>query len=151
MPLFHGHGLVHTLLVSLIAGASVVCTSGFDTTEFFAWMTEFHPTWYTASPAIHQAILAQAILHRDIIVDCPLRFIRSGTAPLPLQVLKELERVFKAPVTEMYGLTETATIACNPLPPHTHMRKMGAVGVSIGLEIAIMDEGGILLPPRNDR
>src|ERR1700682_5772381 len=35
MPLFHIHGLVGVLLSSLAAGASVVCTAGFDEMQFF--------------------------------------------------------------------------------------------------------------------
>jgi acyl-CoA synthetase (AMP-forming)/AMP-acid ligase II/acyl carrier protein len=144
MPLWYGHGLIHTLLASLMAGASVVCTPGFDATQFFAWLEEFHPTWYTAAPPIHQEILEHASRHREVIARCPLRFVRSGTAPLPPQVLAELERVLSAPVTETYGLTETSTIAYNPLPPFK--RKAGSVGVPLGLEVAIMDLGGTLLP-----
>ena len=47
---------------------------------------------------------------------------------------------------EFYGMTETASspIACNPLPPR--QRKAGSVGVPVGLDVAIMDEGGALLP-----
>ena len=43
-------------------------------------------------------------------------------------------------------MTETASapIACNPLPPR--QRKPGSVGVPVGLDVAIMDEGGALLP-----
>jgi acyl-CoA synthetase (AMP-forming)/AMP-acid ligase II/acyl carrier protein len=143
LPLFHSHGLISTTFASLLAGASVVCTSGFDTSRFFAWMAEFRPTWYAAVPTMHQAILACAALHREIIVRCPLRFIRSSSSALPLQVLTELERVFDAPVIEAYGMTEASSIACNPLPPRP--RKPGSVGVTIGPEVAIMDETGTLL------
>ena len=145
MPLCYGHGLLHTLLASLMAGASVVCTPGFDASQFFIWMAEFRPTWYTAAPSIHQVILEHAARHAETIAGCPLRFIRVGTAPLPPRVLTELERLFNAPVTETYGLTETSTIACNPLPPFA--RKPGSVGVPMGLEVAIMDDVGTLLPP----
>ena len=108
-------------------------------------MDEFHPTWYTAVPAMHQAILTQAAQHRDVIARCPLRFVRSATASLSPQMLSELEQLFKAPVTENYGLTETAVIACNGLPPF--VRKPGSVGVSLGLKVGIMDGDGTLLPP----
>jgi amino acid adenylation domain-containing protein len=144
MPLWYGHGLIHTLLVSLMAGSSLVCTPGFEATKFFAWMAEFRPTWYTAVPSMHQVILAHAAQHRDVIARCPLRFVRSATASLSPQMIVELEQVFKAPVTENYGLTETAVIACNGLPPF--VRKPGSVGVSLGLEVAIMDADGTLLP-----
>jgi amino acid adenylation domain-containing protein len=144
LPLFHSHGLISTLLASLLAGASVVCTPNFDAARFFAWMAEFHPTWYSAVPTIHQAILARAALNRDIIARCPLRFIRSSSAALAPQVLAQLERVFDAPVIEIYGMTEASTITCNPLPPRR--RKSGSVGVAVSSEVAIMGEGGTLLP-----
>ncbi len=35
MPLFHIHGLVGALLSSIMAGASVICTPGFDIEHFF--------------------------------------------------------------------------------------------------------------------
>ena len=108
-------------------------------------MAEFRPTWYTAVPTVHQAILASAARHRETIAGCPLRFIRSASAPLPRRVLAELERVFKAPVLETYGMTETAAqITSNPLPPRA--RKPGSVGVAAGPEVAIMSPEGALLP-----
>jgi acyl-CoA synthetase (AMP-forming)/AMP-acid ligase II/acyl carrier protein len=146
MPLFHIHGLVGALLSSLAAGASVVCTPGFHAPQFYDWLDAFRPTWYTAVPTMHQAILARAPLHRDIIARCPLRFLRSSSAALPPQVLAELEQVFRAPVIEAYGMTEAAHQMCsNPLPPRE--RKPGSVGLAAGPEVAIMDDAGRLLPP----
>jgi amino acid adenylation domain-containing protein len=143
-PLFHSHGLLNALLGSLMAGASIVCAPGFYAPQFFAWLAEFRPTWYTAVPTIHQAILTRAALNREIIARCPLRLIRSGSAALPRHVLAELERVFEAPVIGAYGMTEASLIASNPLPPR--MRKPDSVGVAVGLEVAIMDEVGTILP-----
>src|SRR5262249_42083537 len=140
MPLFHAHGLKGMVLPSLVAGASVVCTPRFSAPEFFACMAEFQPTWYSAVPTIHQAILAGAAEHRDSFAGCPLRFIRSTSAPLPRQVLEALERVFDVPVIESYGTTEVSMVTCNPLPPQP--RKVGSVGVAVGAEVAILDEAG---------
>jgi amino acid adenylation domain-containing protein len=146
MPLFHAYGLVSAMLSSLLAGASVVCPPGFYAPHFFKLMEDFHPTWYTGSPIMHQALLARAVSNRGVIERCPLRFIRSAAAPLAPQVLVELEHVFNAPVIEGYGLTETsAQITSNPLPPRE--RKAGSVGVAVGAHVAIMDEAGNLLPP----
>src|SRR5262245_24689032 len=44
LPLFHGHGLTATVLASLAAGASVVCTPGFEVKRFSGWLTDFRPT-----------------------------------------------------------------------------------------------------------
>jgi acyl-CoA synthetase (AMP-forming)/AMP-acid ligase II len=145
LPLFHGHGLHNTLMASLAAGASVVCTPGWDIDRFFLWLREFHPTWYSAVSAIHQAILGDARNNRRRLAECGLRFVRSGSAPLPAAVLMQLEATFEAPVIEYYAMTETSStpIACNPLPPGR--RKVGSAGVPVSLDVAIMDEGGALL------
>ena len=145
MPLFHVHGLMAAVSASLAAGASVWCTPGFNALRFFSWMNEVNPTWYTAVPTMHQAILARSRGHREILDRRQLRFIRSASAPLPPQVMEKLEKSFQAPVIEAYGMTEaTHQIASNPLPPRA--RKGGSVGISAGPEIAIMDEQGNLLP-----
>src|SRR5215467_2692309 len=82
--------------------------------------------------------------HRVRVAECRLRFVRSSSAPLPPRIFRELERTFETPVIEWYGMTETASapIACNPLPPL--QRKPGSVGIPVGLDVAIMDEGGTL-------
>ena len=145
MPLFHIHGLVAAVLSSLAAGGSVVCTPAFYAPQFFDWVREFRPTWYTAVPTMHQAILARAKQHEDVIAARPLRLIRSSSAALPPQVLREMEEVFRAPVVEAYGMTEAAhQMASNPLPPG--VRKVGSVGPAAGPEVALMDERGELLP-----
>ena len=41
MPLFHIHGLVGALLSSLAAGASVVCTAGFEIEQFLSMAEDF--------------------------------------------------------------------------------------------------------------
>jgi oxalate---CoA ligase len=146
MPLFHIHGLIGAVLSSLVAGGSVVCTQGLQVGSFFPWMDEFKPTWYTATPTMHQAILGDTNSHKKIIARRRLRFIRSCSAPLPLQVLVGLEKAFSAPVIEAYGMTEAShQIATNPLPPRK--RKAGSVGVPVGCEVAIMDQADNLLAP----
>jgi oxalate---CoA ligase len=145
MPLFHIHGLIGAVLSTIIAGATVVCTDGFSESHFFIWLKEFHPTWYTAVPTMHQAILTRTEPNSDILERCPLRFIRSCSSPLPPRVYKDLETAFRVPVIESYGMTEAAhQMASNPLPPAT--RKIGSVGLPAGPEVSIMDEGGHLMP-----
>ena len=145
MPLFHIHGLIAAVLSSLNAGASVVCTPGFNALTFFAQLAEFRPTWYTAVPTMHQAILGRAARNAEAIASARLRFIRSSSASLPPQVMTELEATFGVPLIEAYGMTEAAhQMASNPLPPRP--RYAGSVGIAAGPEVAIMDEQGALLP-----
>lgn len=144
MPLFHIHGLVGALLSSLLAEASVVCTPGFYAPKFFRWLDECDPTWYTAVPTMHQAILARAAAHSEQLRRSRLRFIRSSSSALPAAVMEELERIFKVPVIEAYGMTEAShQMTSNPLPPSE--RKPGSVGIPSGTEVAIMGDSGDFL------
>lgn len=145
MPLFHIHGLIAGVLAPLAAGSQVFCTPGFNALKFFVWMDEAEPTWYTAVPTMHQAIVGRAKGNADIIARHPLRFLRSSSSSMPPQVIKELEAVFNAPLIEAYGMTEaTHQMACNPLPPR--VRKPGKVGIAAGPEVAIMGLAGEILP-----
>ena len=143
MPLFHIHGLMAPVLASLASGGTVVCTPGFDALRFFGWLRDERPTWYSAVPAMQQAILARAKRNAAIARASRLRFIRSSSAALPAPVMADLERAFGVPVIEAYAMTEAAHQVCsNPLPPG--VRKAGFVGPAAGPDVAIMDERGAL-------
>ena len=144
MPLFHVHGLIGALLASLSAGASVVCLSGMKEGRFAAWLDEFRPSWYTAVPTIHEAVLRE-IAHRPVSRGMrELRFVRSSSAALPAALARELETRLGVPVIEAYGMTEAShQVASNPLPPLP--RKLGSVGLAAGTEVAIMGDDGRLL------
>jgi acyl-CoA synthetase (AMP-forming)/AMP-acid ligase II len=139
MPLFHIHGLMAAVLATLGRGASVCCTPGFDALKFYSWLDQANPTWYTAVPTMHQAILARAKRNQEIVRSSRLRFIRSSSSSLPPQVLQELEQTFDVPVVEAYAMTEAShQMTCNQLPPG--VRKPGTVGCAAGPEVAIMGE-----------
>ena len=143
LPLFHAHGLISGLLTALAAGSSVICAPGFEAASFFSWLRELRPTWYTAVPTIHRALLSAADHNKKRAQRSSLRLIRSASASLSRDVLDELESLFGVPVIETYGMTEAASqIAANPL----ERRKPGSVGKSAGAEIAIMDQQGRTLP-----
>ncbi|MGL4592810.1 MAG: AMP-binding protein, partial [Aestuariivirga sp.] len=139
MPLFHIHGLIAAVSASLSAGASIWCAPGFDALKFFGWMKEARPSWYTAVPTMHQAILSRAARNQDAIAAVPLRFLRSSSASLPAQVMLSLAETFKAPVIEAYGMTEAAhQMTSNPLPPRP--QKPGSVGVAAGPLVRVAHE-----------
>ncbi|MXW55207.1 MAG: AMP-binding protein [Gemmatimonadales bacterium] len=149
MPLFHIHGLIAAVLAPLGVGGSIFCTPGFNALRFFGWLDEARPTFYTAVPTMHQAILTRAPRNRDAIERNPLRFVRSASAPLLRQVMAELEEAFGAPVVEAYAMTEAAhQMTSNPLPPAE--RKPGTVGIAAGPEVSVMDESGPQHLPAGD-
>ncbi|MFQ5852308.1 MAG: AMP-binding protein [Candidatus Binatia bacterium] len=144
MPLFHIHGLVGAAVSSLVTGGSVVAASGIEPDQFFRSLQDHRPTWYTAVPTMHQALLSYATENPQAVDGVSFRLIRSCSAALPRQIMEGLEKLFRIPVIEAYGMTEAAhQIASNPLPPL--QRKPGSVGQASGTEVAIMAEDGNLL------
>jgi acyl-CoA synthetase (AMP-forming)/AMP-acid ligase II/acyl carrier protein len=144
MPLFHLHGL-SAVLSSWIVGAQVFCPRVFDPLELPRWVLAMDPTWLTASPTIHQSVLAVAERHPEMVARRSLRFLRSTSASMPPQMIADVERVFGVPLIEAYAMTEAASpIASNPLPPGK--RKPGSVGRPAGPEVAILDADGALVP-----
>ncbi len=142
MPLFHVHGLVASTLATLTTGGTMVVPGKFNPLSFWRTAKDYGVTWYSAVPTIHQLLLARADAKAGRAAGAGrLRFIRSCSAALPPQVMRDLEDAFGAPVLEAYGMTEAAhQMASNPLPPGE--RRGGSVGVGTNVRISIMDAQG---------
>jgi acyl-CoA synthetase (AMP-forming)/AMP-acid ligase II len=146
MPLFHVHGLVASTLATLRSGGTVVVPPRFSAGAFWPAVKAHRATWYTAVPTIHQVLLTRADEDRAPAPGTSgLRFIRSCSSALAPATMAGMETRFGCPVVEAYGMTEAAhQMASNPLPPAP--RRPGSVGCGTGVQIAIMDDAGTLLP-----
>ena len=148
MPLFHVHGLMASLLSTLVSGGAAILPAAgrFSASSFWADIKKYHITWYTAVPTIHQILLK---LHKSKPEsEYPkLRFIRSCSSSLAPAVLADLEMSFHAPVLEAYAMTEAShQMTSNPLPNHG-AHKPGTVGKGTGVELAILSDTGEILKP----
>lgn len=142
MPLFHIHGLIAAVLGSLSAGGSIYCTPGFNALKVYGWLEDAKPSWYTAVPTMHQAIVARAARNQNIVDASKLRFVRSSSSSLPPQVMADIEATFGCPVAEAYGMTEAAhQMTCNPIGKGE--QKPGSVGLPAGPEVAILTSDGV--------
>lgn len=142
MPLFHLQGLLSTL-AQLLAGGSVVFLGAFEPGKLGMCLREYLPTWYTAGPALHGAILAAGPVEPG-----RLRFVRSIGARMAPQLMSDVENALGVPVLEGYGLTETGLVTSNACPPGR--RKPGSVGKSCGAEVAILGSDGTCLGPQQE-
>ena len=143
MPMFHGHGLKSGLTVPVLAGSAVICGPRFDVTSFFDTLSTMRPTWFSASYAIHQAILDGIDDHREIARRAQLRFMVSGSGRIGAEVMRGLEAAFDAPVLNRYSMSETGPLTCMPPPPR--IRKAGTAGVPLQCDVRVMDERGNFL------
>ena len=151
LPVYHINGAMVTVSAPLYSGGSVVMPGRFSATDYWRLVAEFHCTWSSIVPTIIKYLLDRAEQEPfDFGNDERLanfRFARSASAPLAAVTLEQWEQVFKVPMIETLGLTETAgTVASNPLPPAA--RKSGSVGLPCGNEIIIVDEQANECPPQ---
>jgi acyl-CoA synthetase (AMP-forming)/AMP-acid ligase II len=149
MPLFHGHGLVATLLATLATGGAVVLPARgrFSAHTFWDDMLEVNATWYTAVPTIHQILLDRAADDFPANYHGRLRFIRSCSAPLPLATVQRTEATFGAPVLAAYGMTETTHQASTVLPCANRRTRLHTVGTPTGLSVRVVRTDGTTAPP----
>jgi acyl-CoA synthetase (AMP-forming)/AMP-acid ligase II len=139
MPLFHVHGLIASVMATLLSGGTVVVPTKFNALSFWRTVREHRVTWYSGVPTMHQLLVART--HQKPQEAGTLRFIRSCSAPLSPSLIHKIEGLFGVPFVEAYGMTEAAhQMTSNPLPPRH--RKPGSVGVGAGLRVSIMDKAG---------
>jgi acyl-CoA synthetase (AMP-forming)/AMP-acid ligase II len=149
MPFFHIHGIVGSLLATLLRGGTILVPEAFEPEIFFRILHEHRPTWYSAVPTLHQRILSYLDTVPEAALGHVLRLIHSSSAALSPATFARLEEKFGVPVIEAYGMTEAAHQMCsNPLPPG--IRKPGSVGLPSGPEIGVVDGAGKFLSPDNE-
>lgn len=144
MPLCYANGLYSGTITPLTAGGSVIYPVVFEIESFFRCLLDLAPTWYTGGATYQQVIVDWLRRRPDAAAGHSLRFVRSGSSPLPAQVHDELERLLDIPVTEGYAASEVGVITANP---PCSRRKRGTVGLPGDEDVAVMDERGSPLPP----
>jgi acyl-CoA synthetase (AMP-forming)/AMP-acid ligase II len=144
--MFRSEGLLVSVFSPLTMAGSTVCTPGYNPLNFFGWLDQFRPTWYAAPKTIQRSILSRAPLHPNIVSHSRLRVIRCSSAPADSDLIAEVEKLFRAPMLDSYGMAEaSSTIAGEHLT--RCKRKAGSVGIPVGCEVAAVDDRDVFLPP----
>eukprot|EP00931_Biecheleriopsis_adriatica_P056802 TRINITY_DN33685_c0_g1_i1.p1 TRINITY_DN33685_c0_g1~~TRINITY_DN33685_c0_g1_i1.p1 ORF type:complete len:1438 (+),score=217.99 TRINITY_DN33685_c0_g1_i1:39-4352(+) len=131
MPLFHIGGLSASILATLATGGSVICMSGFRPEEFLENVLHgaSRPTWYSAVPTIHMAVLPhlQRLREAGDPVAHKLRFIRSGAAALSADAAVSLREAWGCRILPTYSMSEQMPISQPPCDYDLSHR--GSVGI----------------------
>lgn len=147
LPLFHSFGLSSVLNGALFNGTTVTLVPRFDPGRVLETIQRDRVTIFCGVPTMYFGLLR----HPDAAEfdTSSLRICASGGAAMPLEVMREFEQKFRAPILEGYGLSETSpTATWNPDPDD---RKPLSAGKPIwGVEIQIFDDRDQPLPPGAD-
>ncbi|KAG8630866.1 hypothetical protein KVT40_000006 [Elsinoe batatas] len=131
MPLFH-------------VGGSTICCAAFDANSFWDIVEDHSPTWYYASPTMHQMILETSQYRQDALEKSNMRLICNAAGGLLPSLACNLRDTFGCTVLPSYGMTECMPISSPPLD--YKLDRSGTSGVSVGPDLGILDEKDIALP-----
>ncbi|PYT02349.1 MAG: long-chain fatty acid--CoA ligase [Acidobacteria bacterium] len=147
VPYFHVYGLVVGLF-GVWQGAMQIPVAKFDANLLLKAIKEYRPTYFPGVPTLFIALLNHPEA-KSSGLDRVQRF-NSGSAPLPLEVIEQFERLSGAMLFEGYGMTETAALATST--PTLAKRKPGSIGLPVtGTECKIVDlENGDREVPQGD-
>jgi acyl-CoA synthetase (AMP-forming)/AMP-acid ligase II/thioesterase domain-containing protein len=143
-PPYYSHGLKVTVFTPLLTGGSIALPANAAAVDFAEWFDTLRPTWYSAGPTLHNAVLDKARSLVDAQAMHTLRMVVSGGAPLRKDVCEELQEVLSVPVLEHYGSTEAAQIASNLPPPGSN--RPGTCGQPWPNTVMIAGQDGCPLP-----
>ena len=142
MPLNHVGGLVRNLFAPIMSGGSVICCGTFDANLFWDCVEEFAPTWYYASPSMHQCILEAGLERPESITKSRIKLICNAAGGLLPSLAVRLHQTFSTDQVECtvlpsYGMTECMPISTPPL--NYRLERTGTSGISVGPEISILN------------
>lgn len=152
LPLHHLHGVLNALTAPLFAGGCVELMPRFDPLAVLQRFRQSPPlSLFMGVPTIYAKLVqsAEAALDSTERAElrtklASLRVMISGSAALPVSLLKQFEALSGHVLLERYGMTELGMALGNPLHGE---RRPGTVGVPFpGVEARIVDDAGQPLP-----
>jgi long-chain acyl-CoA synthetase len=139
-PLFHKNAAM-TLKSMLLAGGCCAVLPGFEPVAVLRAIDRYQVTYLSGVPAMYRMLLNEtAELARCDVSS--VRFASAGSAPVTVDLLEDFQRVFGAPITEGYGLTEGGPDVL--LTPRWGINKLGSLGLPLpGCEVQLRAADGV--------
>ncbi len=147
MPMAYMAGILNTLLLPYMAGASVVLAPQFDARSvlhFWRPVMEYHADTFWLAPTMCAALVRGDRDHSG--AEWCRRNVRTvcvGTAPLPKRVACDWQAKYGVELLESYGLSELLLVSGNS---ERFERREGSVGRLIpGVDVEFAPDGEILV------
>lgn len=127
LPFFHVFGLSAAMNFSIYMAWENILVPKPEPKKLLEVIRKYRPTFGPLVPTMYIGMINHPTI-KKIDMTCFKGFF-SGSAPLPLEVLKEFESMTGAVIVEGYGLTESAPVT--HINPFGGMRKEGSIGIPL--------------------
>jgi long-chain acyl-CoA synthetase len=128
LPFFHVFGLTTAMNLAIYLGWGDILVPKPQPEPLIQAIRKFKPTFVPLVPTMYIGILNHP--HIDHIDLTSIKGCFSGSAPLPLEVIRDFENKTGAVIVEGYGLTESSPVThVNPFSGGK--RKVGSIGIPI--------------------
>ncbi|MCX5853046.1 MAG: long-chain fatty acid--CoA ligase [Deltaproteobacteria bacterium] len=127
LPYFHVFGLSVSMNFSVHMGWSQVLVPRPQPEPLLEAIRNFRPTFAPLVPTMYIGMLNHPDLKKTDMGSIKGAF--SGSAPLPVEVIHDFEKMTGAVIVEGFGLTETTPVT--HVNPFGGVRKVGSIGVPI--------------------
>jgi long-chain acyl-CoA synthetase len=127
LPFFHVFGLTVSLNLAVYTGCAIIIMPRFDPDELIGLIEKRKPTIFPGVPAIYTALMAHPKI--DSFDLSSIRFCVTGSAPMPVEILRTFEQKTGSIIVEGYGLSECSPVThANPIKG---ARKPGSIGLAL--------------------
>jgi len=143
LPLHHTDGAFHGLMMALWTGATWLrppVYSSRSSTHWLPLLGHDGVTHLIANPTL-LALLIPFVERLEGGVARSLEYVISSAEILEDGLWRDSERIFQAPLVNVYGMTETSNGGLFATPDLGEQR-IGSIGKPMDIEITIMDSGG---------
>jgi long-chain acyl-CoA synthetase len=136
MPFFHVYGLTVVMNLAVLAGMTMVLIPRPDLRHIFLAIEKHRPRFFPGAPRIYVLLNESSDIARYDLRS--IESFLSGSAPLPVEVMRRFEKLTGGKVMEGYGLTEAAPVTHSN--PREGTRKPGSIGIPMpDVECKVVD------------
>ncbi|RIB03435.1 hypothetical protein C2G38_780357 [Gigaspora rosea] len=144
LPFFHIYALTLILHGTLIHGATTVVLPSFNVETFCESIQKYKINYiYTVPPIILKLVNDPVVQNFDL---SSVNLIISAAAPLSDELEKKFNEMFKIPILQAYGLTETSPLLHHPDAINLSNAVRGSVGSLIpNMKAKVLSEDNLEL------
>ena len=136
IPFFHIYGFTVGMIAGTWLGVQQVLIPKYDVEALLTAIRDYRPSYFPAVPTIYISLLNHPKA-KEYGID-KVRAFNSGSAPLPIEVIEQFERITGGTLNEGYGLSEASPVTHST--PSLGRRKPGSIGLPLpDTEMKIVD------------